>query len=118
MPLQIALEREGQLVRGRIDVLVVQEQLWVLVIESKQASFSLKEAIPQALSYMVTAPYPEQPVFGFITNGSHFLFLKLQRPTGQYALSDEFSLFRRVNELYTVLQVLQRLGQTMTDSSS
>ena len=48
-PVQIALEDENELVRGRIDILVLQERFWVLVIESKEAGFSLKEAIPQAL---------------------------------------------------------------------
>jgi hypothetical protein len=33
---QIAAEDEGTLYRGRIDVLVLQERLWVLVIESKE----------------------------------------------------------------------------------
>ena len=35
--------------RGRIDVLVLKQQFWLLVIESKQTGFSLLTAIPQAL---------------------------------------------------------------------
>jgi len=34
-----------QVLRGRIDVLVLQNRFWVLVVESKEAGFSLKEAI-------------------------------------------------------------------------
>ena len=50
VPVQIALEDEGEVVRGRIDVLVLQERFWVLVVESKEAGFSLKAAIAQALA--------------------------------------------------------------------
>jgi len=38
---QISAEDDGTVIRGRIDVLVVQNQLWMLVIESKCAGFSL-----------------------------------------------------------------------------
>jgi hypothetical protein len=37
-------------VQGRIDILVLKEALWLLVIESKRAEFSPKVGIPQALS--------------------------------------------------------------------
>ncbi|AFY35296.1 type I restriction endonuclease [Calothrix sp. PCC 7507] len=113
--IEIALEDKGEIVRGRIDILVIQEQLWLLVIESKRASFSLLEAIPQALAYMLANPHPEQPVFGLVTNGSHFLFLKLNKSNvPQYALSDEFTLLRRENELYQVLRILKNLSQVLS----
>lgn len=109
--IEIALEDEEEIIRGRIDVLVLQQQLWLLVIESKRASFSLLEAIPQGLAYMLANPNPEKPVFGLVSNGSHFIFLKLtQQDKPKYALSDEFTLLRRRNELYQVLAVLKTLG--------
>lgn len=109
-PIQIALEDEGELVRGRIDILVLQEQLWVVVVESKEAGFSLKDAIAQALSYMMASPH--QPAYGLATNGSEFRFIKLevQQPP-QYGLSDLLTLQRRQNDLYGVLAVLRRLGR-------
>lgn len=111
-PIQIALENEGKIVRGRIDVLVLQERLWVLVVESKEAGFSLQDAIAQSLAYMAATPHPEKPAFGLATNGSHFIFLKLtQNESPQYALSDEFSLRRRSNDLCIVLSVLKRLAE-------
>jgi len=107
---QIAAEDEGEIVQGRIDVLVLQEQLWVLVIESKRGSFSLEPGIPQALAYMMANPHPEKPAFGLVTNGSNFIFMKLtKQDTPQYALSEEFTL-RRGNDLYNVLRVLKRLA--------
>ena len=111
VPIQIAVEEAGQIVRGRIDVLVIQEQFWLLVIESKQAGFSLKNGIAQALYYMVATPNPNQSVLGMVTNGSHFIFLKLMLgETKQYALSDEFSLLKRGNDLYAVLGILKQIG--------
>lgn len=113
--IQISEEDEGVIIRGRIDVLVIQEQFWVLVIESKKSSWSLLEAIPQALVYMIANPHQDKPIFGLVTNGSHFMFLKLNNCNKcEYAISDEFSLFRRGNELYQVLQVLKNLSQILS----
>ena len=112
VPVQIAVEEQGQIVRERVDILVIQEQFWVLVIESKQASFSLKNGISQALAYMVATPNPDRSLFGMVTNGSHFIFLKLMlRETRQYAFSSEFSLLRRGNDLYAVLGILKHIGK-------
>jgi hypothetical protein len=77
--IEIALEDKEEIIRGRIDVLVLQQQLWLLVIESKRASFSLLEAIPQGLAYMLANPNPEKPVFGLVINGEDFQFLKLTK---------------------------------------
>jgi hypothetical protein len=112
--IQIALEDEDEILRGRIDVLVVQDQLWILVIESKEAGFSLKEAIPQALSYMMANPALTKPTYGLCTNGSEFRFLKLvKQPSAQYGFSDLLTLQRRGNDLYEVVKILKRLGQIM-----
>jgi hypothetical protein len=112
---EITIEDEEEIVRGRIDVLVIQEEFWLLVIESKRASFSLLENIPQALSYMLANPAQDKPVYGLLTNGSHFMFLKLIKSNiPMYALSDEFSLLRRENELYKVLQILKKLSQVLS----
>jgi len=104
-------EDEGEVLKGRIDVLVVRERLWVAVVESKNKRFSLIEAVPQALTYMMTSPNDGLPTFGLVTNGTHFAFLKLERAeVPRYAVSDERSLKRSENELYQVLGVLRKLG--------
>lgn len=109
--IEIAGEDEGEIIRGRIDVLVIQQKLWILVIESKKSSWSLLEAISQSLAYMLANPHPEKPVFGLVTNGSHFIFIKLNNFNKcEYAMSDEFSLYRRENELYQVLRILKNLS--------
>jgi hypothetical protein len=112
-PIAISLEDEGKIVRGRIDVLVLQDQLWVLVVESKEASFSLKSAIAQALTYLAATPQPEKPAFGWVTNGTESLFAKLEAPIAQYAFSDLLTLQRRENDLYTVASTLKSLSQTI-----
>ena len=109
---QISTEDEGLIVRGEIDVLTLCEQIWLLVIESKKAAFSLEVGRPQLLAYMLANPTSEKPTYGLITNGSSFRFLKLvKQPTPQYALSRLFDIFNPGNELYSVLQILKRLGQ-------
>jgi Type I restriction enzyme R protein N terminus (HSDR_N) len=108
--IQLSLEEEGKEVRGRIDVLVLQDQLWVLVVESKESSFSLKAAIPQCLAYMMAAPDLSRPVFGLVTNGSEFRFLKLVHGQAVYGLSELLTLQRRDNDLYPVLAILKSLS--------
>ena len=110
--LEIATEDEGMVIRGRIDVLVLNDRLWLLVIESKRSDFAVTRAVPQALAYMLGNPQAIHPTFGMITNGNEFLFLKaIRQPTAQYANSRLFSLVNPDNELYPVLQILKRLGQ-------
>lgn len=113
--IEIALEDEGEIVRGRIDVMVLKHQFWLLVIESKQSGFSLLTAIPQALAYMLANPTPERPAFGLVTNGDDFQFIKLiKQDTPQYALSDKFTLSKRENELYKVLSILKKLSHILS----
>jgi predicted type IV restriction endonuclease len=108
--IQVSAEDEGDLIQGCIDVVVIQEQLWVTVIEAKNSEFSITKAIPQALAYMLAAPRSHGPAFGLVLNGSEFLFLKLVRgESPQYAMSDLFSLLNRGNDLYFVLRFLKQL---------
>ena len=91
---------------GRIDALVLNNNLWIVLIEAKRSSFSFLVAVPQALTYMTASPNGDKPTYGLVTNGDHFMFVKLQQ--SQYDLSDDFSLFKRShNELYRVLQILK-----------
>ncbi|MDB9522348.1 restriction endonuclease subunit R [Dolichospermum circinale CS-1225] len=112
--IEIAVENEDEVIRGKIDVLVIQQQLWLLVIESKKPTFSLLEAIPQALTYMLANPHPTKALFGLVMNGSDFIFIKFsQINQAQYALSDQFTLLKRENELYQVFRILKKLGQIL-----
>ena len=117
-PYGIALELDDpeETIRGFIDVLVVQEQLWILVVESKRTSIPVPAALPQLLAYMLSNPQSDRPVFVMATNGDEFVFLKLsQGDTPQYDASRTFSLFPRRHELGEVLRILKRLGQAVLE---
>ena len=96
-------------IRGRIDILVLSDRLWVAVIESKRSDFSVTRAIPQTLSYMLANS--NTPTFGLITNGTDFLFLKAARSSNvEYANSRLFSLLNPGNDLYDVAHVLKQIS--------
>ncbi|MEG4812382.1 hypothetical protein QUA82_33105 [Microcoleus sp. F8-D3] len=73
--------------------------------------------MPQALAYMLANPNPERPVFGMVTNGENFMFVKLQiqEEVPKYELSNVFSLLPRGNQLYDVLHILKRLGRIASE---
>jgi hypothetical protein len=100
-------DTEDRVYQGRIDSLVVQENLWIILVEAKRTSFSIDVALPQALAYMAANPASHRPTFGLVSNGAYSMFLKLDFQ--QYGFSDDFSLNRQQNELYNILQVLNYL---------
>lgn len=110
-PVEVIAEDDDELYRGKIDVLVIEKQLWVLVVEEKATRIAMETALPQALAYMAANLNLETPIFGLATNGNTFVFIKLQQQTQlSYGFSDSFSLLSRHNYLYEVLQILKHLG--------
>ena len=102
---------ENTIIRGQLDVLVASDALWIVVIEAKNMGISLTAGLPQALGYMLASPDADRPSFGLVTNGSEFVFLKLQRcPDLLYASSRVFSMLSPINELYDVLATLKTFG--------
>ncbi|HIK30392.1 MAG TPA: type I restriction enzyme HsdR N-terminal domain-containing protein [Oscillatoriales cyanobacterium M59_W2019_021] len=112
------ISTDGEItVRGRIDVLILKEQFWVLVIESKRAEFSVKVGIPQVLSYMLARPNSAGAQYGLVTNGSNFVFLKLApHPQVHYARSEEFVL-ENANDLERVLQILKQFAAIISQDN-
>ena len=108
--IEIAVKTNDELVRGRIDILVLNEQIWVATIEAKGPQFSWHVGLPQALTYMVSSNQPSAIRFGLVTNGTDLVFVKLRRDTGQYGVSKTFSIFNPGNELHNVVAVLQALS--------
>jgi len=89
-----------EILRGRIDVLVLQNLFWVMVLESKKTTLSVWSAVPQALAYLMANPNPSQPVFGMVTTGDDILFIKVtQTNAPQYDLSRVFAPFASAREL-------------------
>lgn len=105
---QVAIDDENETVyRGRIDGLVVQDYLWIILVESKRTSFSVEVALPQALAYLSATPQPDRPAYGLVSNGAYSMFVKLDQ--SQYSFSEDFSLNRQRNELWNVLRILNHL---------
>ncbi len=112
-PTEIIAEDEGIIVKGNIDVLVIQKRLWILVIESKSAKFDVVTALPQALAYMIAAP-KQKLTFGLVVNGREFVFIKLIREeTAKYSRSLALSI-ERDEEFQQVLRILKSLGKMIT----
>jgi hypothetical protein len=108
----ISSEDDGVLIRGMLDILLLRDGFWAMVIESKKAEYSIEAGFAQLLAYMLAHPNPDRPCYGLIASGSDFIFVKLtQDATGpQYATSDQFGM-RRSGDLYEVFRILKRLAQ-------
>ncbi len=121
---RLVVTEADQVFTGSIDVLVVKQRFWVLVIESKQSRFDVMSGVPQALSYMISQPteLPKEGIqstdvadrFGVVTNGREVLFLKLkpcQPPT--YVQSRSYQVIEAQDDLVQILQGLKVIGQQL-----
>ncbi len=112
----IQTEDEDVIITGSLDTFVLKDRLWVLVVESKRASYSVEAGLAQILTYMLSSENSPQPCYGLLTNGGSFMFVKLgksalgksDRP--QYAVSNLFGI-RDPGDLYQVFAILKQLGQ-------
>lgn len=112
---EITTKDEEVMIRGNLDTLVLKDQFWAMVIESKQAEFSVEAGLAQILAYMLGSPVFERPSFGMITTGGSFIFIKLVKgETPQYATSKGFLTRNPGNDLYSVLRIFKRLSQLAT----
>ena len=110
--IDIEVPDKDVVIKGRIDTLVLRDQLWVMIIESKKASFSIEEGLAQLLAYMLGSPQENKPNFGLIATGSEFIFIKLVKgDKPQYGTSKVFSMRNPGNDLYDVLKILKKLIQ-------
>lgn len=108
---EIFLEDEGETIKGYIDILILKEDFWILVIESKRTQIDVVSALPQTLFYMLDSSNLGEEMFGLVTNGREFLFIKLNRSDPpKYARSDALSI-EREQEFSDVLSILKCLGQ-------
>jgi hypothetical protein len=111
---RIIIEDSEEILQGRIDVLVLQNRLWAIILESKKTALSVGSALPQTLAYLMANPQPQQPCFGMMTNGDEILFVKLvQMERRQYSVSRIFAPFSSNRELYSVLQILKEIGRVI-----
>ncbi len=112
--IEISALDEDTIIKGTLDVLVLKDQLWLMVIESKQAAFSIEAGLAQILAYMLANPYRDKHTFGMITTGGSFVFIKLiQGEQPQYATSKIFELRNPDNELHDVLKILKGITHSI-----
>jgi hypothetical protein len=101
---------EELILEGFIDALVVQNGFWVVLIEAERYGFSVMQALPQTLTYMMAKPNLELPIFGMITTGEDYIFVKLDQQQCVYALSNKFTLSNpHKNEMYEVMKVMKQI---------
>ena len=113
--IEIESEDDGVIIKGRIDTLVLKDKLWVMVIESKKAAYSVEVGLAQMLVYMLGNFYQNQPSYGLITSGGEFTFIKLIKgESPMYGISNLFAT-RNPGDLYRVLQILKGLSQIVVN---
>ncbi|MGK7880998.1 MAG: type I restriction endonuclease subunit R [Crocosphaera sp.] len=109
---KIELKDSDIILQGFIDALVIKEQFWVIVIEAKRYGFNVSLAIPQALTYMMANTKQESPIFGLVTNGEDYIFIKVSHQDKQYEISDKLTLAKRNNqEFYQVFKIIKNIKQ-------
>jgi len=111
--IRIELSDSEETLFGRIDVLVLRDRLWVIVLESKKTMFSVWSALPQTLAYLIASPNLDRPTFGILTNGDDFLFIKLE--SKEYAMSQVFSPLVKQQDLEQVCKILRKLSQIVLE---
>ncbi|MGD1936304.1 MAG: type I restriction endonuclease [Cyanophyceae cyanobacterium] len=93
---------------GRIDGLIIAQQLWLVLVESKRPRFSASTGVPQALAYACANPNRDRPLFLMVTNGDDFIFLKVEGD--RYSRPVSFSIFGQGSAGFEgVLRVLRRI---------
>lgn len=115
-PVEIFAEDKDLTMKGRLDIVIINDSMWILTIESKRAGFSLIVGIPQVLAYMLAAPTSQKTLYGMVTNGRNFVFLKLDRTSMKgpiYGQSKEF-IINQDSDLEQTLKILKRLAHIST----
>ncbi|MEA5480502.1 type I restriction endonuclease subunit R [Pseudanabaena galeata UHCC 0370] len=95
--------------QGRIDVLVLRDRLWIIVLESKKTMLSVWSALPQTLAYLMASPNGDHPTFAMLTNGDDIVFVKLEGK--RYAMSQVFAPLVNRGELEVAWQVLRKIAE-------
>jgi hypothetical protein len=110
--IEIADEDDGVLIKGTLDILLMRDDFWVMVIESKKAEYSIEAGLGQLLAYLLATPHPDRPCYGLLASGSDFIFVKLtQGATGpKYSTSEQFGM-RNSGDLSEVFRIIKRLTQ-------
>jgi len=105
----IKISDSEETLQGRIDVLVLRDRFWIIVLESKKTMLSVWSALPQTLAYLMASPNSDRPTFAMLTNGDDIVFVKLDGK--QYAMSQVLSPLVNQSELEVAWQVLRKIAE-------
>ena len=112
----IKISDSEETLQGRIDVLVLRDRFWIIVLESKKTMLSVWSALPQTLAYLMASPngggtHPagNRPTFAMLTNGDDIVFVKLEGK--QYGMSQVLSPLVNQGELEVAWRVLRKIAE-------
>jgi len=115
----IAVEDEDTSIRGRMDILAVNNAqaitappFWVLVIEAKNSTFDVAEGLPQLLTYTFKSLNEQTSVWGLATSGRRYQFVLLKQgnpPTYQLMPLLNLNEYQDAVELLQVLKAICQL---------
>ncbi len=108
--ISINISDSEETLQGRIDVLVLRDRIWIIVLESKKTMLSVWSALPQTLAYLMASPNGDRPTFAMLTNGDDIVFVKLEGK--QYAMSQVLAPLVNQHELETAWRVLRKIAET------
>ena len=106
----IKISDSEETLQGRIDVLVLRDRFWIIVLESKKTMLSVWSALPQTLAYLMASPNDDRPTFAMLTNGDDIVFVKLE--SKQYGMSQVLSPLVNRGELEMAWRVLRKIAET------
>ena len=106
----IKISDSEETLQGRIDVLVLRDRIWIIVLESKKTMLSVWSALPQTLAYLMASPNGDRPTFAMLTNGDDIVFVKLEGK--HYAMSQVLAPLVNQHELETAWRVLRKIAET------
>jgi hypothetical protein len=109
---QITIADSEETLQGRIDVLVLRDRVWIIVLESKKTMLSVWSALPQTLAYLMSSPNTDLPTFVMLTNGDDIVFVKLENQ--KYAISRVFAPLTSQSELECVCRVLRKIAEAVS----
>ncbi|MCE2887860.1 MAG: hypothetical protein ACK6CP_06590 [Pseudanabaena sp.] len=95
--------------QGRIDVFVLRDRIWIIVLESKKTMLSVWSALPQTLAYLMASPNGDRPTFAMLTNGDDVVFVKLEGR--QYGMSQVLAPLVNQGELEVAWRVLRKIAE-------
>lgn len=114
--IQLVLEDPNEILQGRLDILVLKDRVWVVVLESKKTALSVWTALPQTLAYLAANSYLNKPSYALMTNGDESVFVKVDQANQKlYTVSRSFTTQASIQELYATFRGLKGIARVVRE---